>query len=85
MNPAAAERPYSDTEAEEAHSMSSAADQLDQLGLPRALRAAIAHTLHAAALELNNGRPLPLEVRRAARHIVQAIDETTRGLGQAQP
>lgn len=74
-------RPYSDTEAEEAQSMTTAAGQLDRLGLPGGLRAAVAHALHAAALELNNARPLPLEVRRAARHLVQEINLAVQGSG----
>jgi hypothetical protein len=61
--------------------MTAAVDQLDQLGLPRGVRAAVAHTLHAAALELNNDRPLPLEVRRAANHLVQEINHATRRFG----
>jgi hypothetical protein len=71
--------PDNNAEIEEARSMAAAVDQLDHLGLPRGLRAAVAHALHAAALELNNGRPLPLEVRRAARHLVEEINQAALG------
>jgi prophage antirepressor-like protein len=47
----------------------------------RSLAAALAHTLHAAATELDNGRALPVEVRRAARHVLQAIGDVEAGRG----
>jgi len=69
-------RPYSSREDQESREMQAAAQRLDDLpDVPQPLRAAVAHTLYAAATELTNGRRLPIEVRRAARHVVQAIDE----------
>lgn len=44
--------------------------------VPRSIRAALAHTLYAAALKLSDGRDLPIEVRRAARQVLKAITET---------
>ena len=44
-------------------------------GIPRPIWAAIGHVLFAVATELANGRRLPIEVRRAALHMVRAIDE----------
>jgi hypothetical protein len=47
-------------------------------GIPRPIWAAIGHVLFAVATELANGRRLPIEVRRAALHMVRAIDEAER-------
>lgn len=45
-----------------------------QLDMPRPLRPALVHSLDAAAIELTNG-PVPWEVRRLARHLMEAVDE----------
>lgn len=69
-------RPYSSREAQDAQEMRAAAEQVGLLAVvPRPVQAALAHTLYAAATELDNGRPLPIEIRRAARHAVRAIGE----------
>jgi hypothetical protein len=74
-------RPHVNREAEEARQMRAAAERIwDELPqVPRPLQAAVAHTLHAAATELENGRPLPREIRRAATHTVQAIEDSVAG------
>jgi hypothetical protein len=69
-------RPYSSREADESRQMRETAEQVYNLPLSRELMAALAHTLHAAATELDNGRPLPREMRRAANHVVKAVRET---------
>ena len=71
-------RTHVNREAEDARRMRAAAEQVweDLPQVPRPLQAAVAHTLHAAATELENGRPLPREVRRAATHTVQAISDS---------
>lgn len=43
--------------------------------LPSCLRSALVHVLTAARVELSNGRPLPIEVRRAVTHLQQALTE----------
>lgn len=43
--------------------------------LPSCLRSAVVHVLTAARVELSNGRPLPIEVRRAVTHLQQALTE----------
>jgi len=43
--------------------------------LPSCLRSAVVHVLTAARVELSNGRPLPIEVRRAATHLQRALTE----------
>lgn len=70
-------------EAEEARQMRAAADRVwnELPQVPRPLQAAVAHALHAAATELENGRALPREVRRAATHTVQAIGESITTTG----
>lgn len=73
------ERPYSSSEDQEAREMLAGAEATRTLpGVPRPIQAALAHTLTAAALELSNGRVLPVEVRRAARHVLKAINEASR-------
>lgn len=73
-------RPYSSREEQEAQQMYAAAETSRTLEqVPRPIRAALAHTLYAAALELSNGRVLPVEVRRAAMHVLKAIQETATG------
>jgi hypothetical protein len=75
-------RPYSSREDQESREMQAAAERLRDLPeVPAPLRAAVAHTLYAAATELTNGRRLPIEVRRAARHVVQAIAEVAPAEG----
>jgi hypothetical protein len=71
-------QPHVSREAQEARRMRDAAERVwtDLPQVPRPLQAAVAHTLHAAATELENGRALPREIRRAATHTVQAIDES---------
>ena len=71
-------KPYSSTERDEAQRMRAAAERTAQLqDVPRPVQAAITHVLYAAATELDNGRPLAIEVRRAARHLLQAITRET--------
>lgn len=43
--------------------------------LPSCLRSAVVHVLTAARVELSNGRPLPIELRRAVTHLQQALAE----------
>jgi hypothetical protein len=76
-------KPHLSREAEEARQMRAAAERVwtDLPQVPRPLQAAVAHTLHAAATELENGRPLPREIRRAATHTVQAIGESITTTG----
>jgi len=49
---------------------------LEFWAVARSRRGDGAHTLNAAVLELSSGRVLPIEVRRAARHVMAAIQET---------
>jgi hypothetical protein len=70
-------RPYSSIEDEQARDMQAAAERASVIpGIPRPIWAAIGHVLFAVATELANGRRLPIEVRRAALHMVRAIDES---------
>jgi len=70
-------RPYSFVEDEQARDMQAAAEKVGNIpGIPRPIWAAIGHVLFAVATELANGRRLPIEVRRAAVHLVPAIDES---------
>ena len=72
-------RPYSSVEDEQARAMQAAAEKVGDIpGVPRPIWAAIGHVLFAVATELANGRRLPIEVRRAALHMVRAIDEAER-------
>ncbi|GAA1178169.1 hypothetical protein [Pseudonocardia alaniniphila] len=69
-------QPYSSVEDEQARAMRAAADRASLIpGIPWPIWAAIGHVLFAVATELANGRRLPIEVRRAALHMVRAIDE----------
>jgi hypothetical protein len=71
--------PYGQREDDEARSMREAVEELRELpGVPRPLVAGVSHALYAAATELSNGRPLAIEVRRAATHLVRAIGESKR-------
>ena len=71
-------RPYRSVEDEQARDMQAAAEKVGNIpSMPRPIWAAIGHVLFAAAMELANGRRLPIEVRRAALHMVRAIDEAS--------
>lgn len=70
-------RPYSDREANEAAQMQAAAHLVREVpGTPAGVAAVVAHTLYTAAVELLNGRVLPVEVRRAALHTVREVNAT---------
>lgn len=76
-------RPYSTREADEADQMIRVGESIrDVEGLPAPIAAACAHVLYAAAAELRNGRPLAIEVRRAARHLLAAVT-TVQGRTEA--
>jgi hypothetical protein len=82
--PCLKDSPTASREADEAQQMMAAAELLsDVAALPRPLRAAMAHTLYAVAAELRNGRPLAVEVRRAARHLVRAVEDVASDRGVA--
>ena len=83
-------RPYSSTEEQQARDMQAAAERANLIsGIPRPISAAIGHVFYAVSTELANGRRLPIEVRRAAIHLMKAIDESAgvrpavRGLDDA--
>jgi hypothetical protein len=67
--------PCSSVEDQQARAMQAAAERASLIpGIPRPIWGAIGHVLFAVATELVNGRRLPVEVRRAALHMVKAID-----------
>lgn len=69
-------QPYSRQDADEADELRAVGERVRELpAVPRPLAAAVAHVLYAAAGELANGRPLGIEPRRAARHVVEAVGE----------
>jgi hypothetical protein len=73
-------RPYSSVEDEQARDMQAAAEKIGNIpGIPRSIWAAIGHVLYAVSAEMANGRRLPIDARRAALHMVRAIDETAGG------
>jgi hypothetical protein len=72
-------QPYGSIEDQQARDMQAAVDKVANIpGIPRPIWAAIGHVLFAVSTELANGRRFPIEVRRAALHMVRAIDEAER-------
>ena len=47
-------------------------------GVPPELGSSIARTLYSVVIELNNGRPLPIEVRRAAVSLAEQVLRATQ-------
>ncbi len=65
--------------------MLAAVDKVGQIeGIPRPIWAAIGHVLYTVSTELANGRRLPIEVRRAALHMVRAIDDSVGDAGTSR-
>jgi hypothetical protein len=68
-------RPVDDREAAEARALHVIAGLVeDYPGIPsREVAGQVAHVLHAAAIELDAGRPVPVGVRRAVRALADAL------------
>lgn len=69
-------RPVRDEEAEEARAFHTLGELLrprPALELSLAVRSRMAFVLHAAAIELDAGRPIPLGVRNAIRAMADAV------------
>ncbi|MEU9819229.1 hypothetical protein ACIGG9_15940 [Pseudonocardia alni] len=74
---------YDEIAAEQAREFRASAEVVRSMQeLPRPLRAAVSHVLSAACTELANGRVLPIEIRRAVRHVQKAVREVEQGLGR---
>ncbi len=68
-------RPVGDQEAAEARALHMVGEFVgDFPGInSRDVAGQVAHVLHAAAIELDNGRPVPIGVRRAVRGLADAL------------
>jgi hypothetical protein len=68
-------RPVGEREAAEARALHVIGDLVgDYSGISsRDVAGQVAQVLHATAIELGNGRPVPIEVRRAVRHLADAL------------
>jgi hypothetical protein len=78
--------PYRSSEMDEARRMNAAAEYLTHTTtVPRAMRAALAHVLYACSAELNHGRPLPVEVRRAAKHLLRVVEQANGHVDEPWP
>ena len=70
------DRPVSGTEAAEARALHAVAELLTErpaISVDRSMASEIAEVLHAAAIELDGGRPVPLALRRAVRGLANAL------------
>jgi hypothetical protein len=70
------DRPVGEVEAGEARALHTVAElvaALPTFSIDRAVAAQISEVLHAAAIELAGGRPLPLNLRRAVRGLANAL------------
>ncbi|MDT7672250.1 MAG: hypothetical protein QOD82_152, partial [Pseudonocardiales bacterium] len=70
------DRPVGEFEAGEARALHTVAELLTEVptfSIDRAVAAQISEVLHAAAIELAGGRPLPLNLRRAVRGLANAL------------
>lgn len=77
--------PVSGTEADEARALHVVAEMLADYpdAVHHELRAALANVLHAAAIELDASRAMPIEVRRAIRSLAYDIQRHMRASTEA--
>jgi hypothetical protein len=72
-------QPHHTDDRAEVAALRAAAEHVYDVELPRPLKAAVAHTLHAAATELDNGRRMPVDCRAAARELAVAVSHALAG------
>jgi hypothetical protein len=70
------DRPVDGIEAAEARALHTVAELLSEqstISVDRSMAGQIAEVLHAAAIELDRGRPVPLGLRRAVRGLANSL------------